>query len=115
MRALRYVYTVTGERRLSAVSTTMASHITDDRGVYRIYGLPAGEYAIAAPATLPRVSNVLLMNDTEVRAALDELRQSQRPQMTPNGEAAAGSRTDADAPRAIGYAPVFYPGTTVPI
>jgi uncharacterized protein (DUF2141 family) len=113
MRALRYVYTVTGERRLSAVSTTMASHITDDRGAYRIYGLPAGEYAIAAPATLPPGSNVLLMNDTEVKTALDELRQSQRPQMTPNSGAAGGAGTDADAPRAIGYAPVFYPGTTV--
>ena len=113
MRALRYVYTVTGERRLSAVTTTMASHITDDRGAYRIYGLPAGEYVIAAPATLPPGSNVLLMNDTEARAALDELRQSQRPQMTPNSGAAGGSGTDADAPRAIGYAPVFYPGTTV--
>jgi carboxypeptidase family protein len=112
MRALRYVYTVTGERRLSAVSTTMASHITDDRGAYRIYGLPAGEYAIAAPATLPPGSNVLLMNDTEVRAALDELKQSQRPQTTSNSKTAAGSETDADAPRAIGYAPVFYPGTT---
>jgi hypothetical protein len=112
VRALRYVYTVTGERRLSAVSTTMASHITDDRGVYRIYGLPAGEYAIAAPATLPPGSNVLLMNDTELRAALDELKQSQRPQTTSNSKTAAGSETDADAPRAIGYAPVFYPGTT---
>jgi carboxypeptidase family protein len=113
MRALRYVYAVTGERRLSAVTTTMASHITDDRGVYRIYGLPAGEYAIAAPATLPPGGNVLLMNDTEVKAALDELRQSQRLPMTPNSGAAGGAGTDADAPRAIGYAPVFYPGTTV--
>ena len=113
MRALRYVYTATGERRLAAVSTTMASHITDDRGAYRIYGLPAGEYAIAAPATLPPGDNVLLMSDTVVRAALDELKQSQRQQTTPNAEASAGSRTDADGPRAIGYAPVFYPSTTV--
>jgi hypothetical protein len=112
MRALRYVYTVTGERRLSAVSATMASHITDDRGVYRIYGLPAGEYAIAAPATLPPGSNVLLMNDTELRAALDELKQSQRPQTTSNSNTAAGSEANVDAPRPIGYAPVFYPGTT---
>ena len=112
MRALRYVYTVGGERRLSAVSTTMASHITDDRGAYRIYGLPAGEYAIAAPAALQQGSNVLLMNDAELRAALDELKQSQRPQTTPNSKTSAGSETDANAPRAIGYAPVFYPGTT---
>ena len=52
------------------------------------------------------------MNDTELRAALDELKQSQRPQTTSNSKTAAGSETDADAPRAIGYAPVFYPGTT---
>jgi uncharacterized protein (DUF2141 family) len=37
----------TGERRLGSVPGT-APAATDDRGVYRIYGLPAGEYMIVA-------------------------------------------------------------------
>jgi uncharacterized protein (DUF2141 family) len=84
MRALRYGYTINGERRLTATTTTMAGHITDDRGTYRIYGLPPGEYTIAAPA-IPQLSTgdeILMM-------------------------------TGGDEGRAIGYATVFYPGTTV--
>ena len=84
MHALRYGYTVNGERRLTAMTTTMAGHVTDDRGMYRIYGLPPGEYTIAAPA-IPQFSTgdeILMM-------------------------------TGADEGRAIGYTTVFYPGTTV--
>jgi uncharacterized protein (DUF2141 family) len=116
MRALRYVYTASGERRLRPVTTTMASHITDDRGIYRIFGLAAGEYAIAAPAALALSTDgeILLMNDAEVRRAMDEVRRYQRQQAAVNGETASSSGIDADAPRAIGYAPVFYPGTTAP-
>jgi carboxypeptidase family protein len=41
----RYVGTQ-GERRYLTAGTTASP--TDDRGVYRIYGLPAGEYVVAA-------------------------------------------------------------------
>ena len=62
----------------------MASHITDDRGMYRIYGLPPGEYTIAAPA-IPSLSTgdeILMMTENEVRRALDEVRQASRQQST---------------------------------
>jgi hypothetical protein len=115
MRALRYAYTTNGERRLSPIDTTMAGHITDDRGVYRIYGLAAGEYAIAAPAILPLStgSEILLNSDADIRRALDEVRQSQRQQVGVNSDATSPG-IDADGPRAIGYATVLYPGTTIP-
>ena len=110
MRALRYTYTPAGERRLTAVPSSMASHVTDDRGIYRIFGLAAGEYAIAAPVRLPRETDgeVVLMTEAEIRRGLDELKQGGRQQM-PHAE--TGAAVD-DSPRA-GYAPVFYPGTTV--
>ena len=114
MRALRSGYTENGERRLMPVTTTMASHITDDRGVYRIYGLPPGEYAIAAPA-IPQLSTgdeILMMTEAEVRRALDEVRQVSR-QGTPVAEAPTGTAVDGSEPRAVGYATVFYPGTAV--
>jgi uncharacterized protein (DUF2141 family) len=112
MRALRYGYTVNGERRLTAVTTTMAGHITDDRGLYRIYGLPPGEYAIAAPA-IPQLSTgdeILMMTEREVQRALNEVRQSSR-QGTVTSETM--SIAGGDDRRAIGYATVFYPGTPV--
>ena len=112
MRALRYGYTVNGERRLTAVTTTMAGHITDDRGMYRIYGLPPGEYTIAAPA-IPQLSTgdeILMMTEGEGQRALDEVRQSSR-------QSTVGTETTAvaggDERRAIGYATVVYPGTPV--
>jgi len=115
MRALRYGYTKNGERRLTPVTTTMASHITDDRGMYRIYGLPPGEYTIAAPA-LPSFSTgdeILMMSESDVRRALDEVRQASRQLNAIAAENGPSSAGGADEPRAVGYATVFYPGTTV--
>jgi hypothetical protein len=43
-----------GERRYMAPTLT-ANVVTDDRGIYRIYGLPAGEYVVAAQ---PQARNV---------------------------------------------------------
>lgn len=114
MRALRFTY-ASGERRLTPVYTGMPSHVTDDRGVYRIYGLAAGDYAIAAPARLSGSGNrdVLMMTDAAIRRGLDELKQTGRPSMSTSDETSAASVADTDAPR-VGYAPVFYPGTTAP-
>ena len=112
MHALRYGYTENGERRLALVTTTMAGHVTDDRGVYRIYGLAPGKYTIAAPA-IPQLSTgdqILMMTETEVRRALDEVRPSSR-QNAPTTDAIAPA--SGDEPRAVGFATVFYPGTPV--
>jgi|RhiMethySRZTD1v2_1073278.scaffolds.fasta_scaffold04203_14 uncharacterized protein (DUF2141 family) len=112
MRALRYGYTVNGERRLTAVTTTMAGHITDDRGAYRIYGLPPGDYTIAAPA-IPQLSTgdeILMMTESEVQRALNEVRPSSR--QSPVASETTGV-AGGDERRAVGYATVFYPGTPV--
>ena len=112
MRALRYGYSVNGERRLTAVTTTMAGHITDDRGVYRIYGLPPGDYTIAAPA-IPQLSTgdeILMMTESEVQRALNEVRPSSR--QSPVASETTGV-AGGDERRAVGYATVFYPGTPV--
>jgi uncharacterized protein (DUF2141 family) len=112
MRALKYAYTVDGERRLTAMTMTMAGHITDDRGMYRIYGLPPGEYSIAAPA-IPQLSTgdeILMMTESDVQRALNEVRVSAR-QSTTTSEAT--SSAGGDEGHAVGYATVFYPGTPV--
>src|SRR4029453_2305972 len=115
MRALQYGYKSHGERRLTAITATMASHVTDDRGMYRIYGLAPGEYAIAAPA-IPSLSTgdeILMMTESEVRRALDEVRQASRQQSPTIADHGAGGVSTGEESRAVGYATVYYPGTPV--
>jgi hypothetical protein len=82
---------------------------TDDRGIYRIYGLAPGEYLVSA---LPRLmvasargtvpAEPIAVTDEEVqwaRRAIEGRAPGQGPPMPAPG-------------RAVAYAPVYYPGTT---
>ena len=72
---------------------------TDDRGVYRIYGLAPGEYLVSAlpqltvPAIRGSIPQILATTEEDVRWA--------------RGAASSPSRG-----RAVAYAPVYYPTTT---
>jgi hypothetical protein len=71
------------QRSLVTVDSGSAPQTTDDRGVYRLFGLPPGEYVIRA---VPR---------------------------TPDGEMRATTDSESDADRVtVALAPVFYPGVT---
>jgi hypothetical protein len=85
--------TQTGERRLTAVSRTPTQ--TDDRGVYRIHGLAAGEYAVAAHGrSAPGApSEVQALSAADIQRARA-------------GESALPRRT-------VTLAPVFFPGTPI--
>jgi len=78
---------------------------TDDRGVFRIFGLPAGEYLVSAtPAPeIGRIGDgpVTRVTDAEVQWARS---------VNPAGQAIAPP--PARDTRPVTYAPVFYPGTT---
>lgn len=83
-----------------------ARAVTDDRGVYRIFSLPPGAYAVSAiprlvPASEGRGASaggaVLDVSEAELRWAR------------------AGGSGPSPAPgRVVSYAPVFYPGTPDP-
>lgn len=81
---------------------------TDDRGVFRLFGLAPGEYVIAA------VPQQLVTGDIDTRAEADidaifaALQQRPRSPGTAPKPAAAPV---APTPRTAGYAPVYYPGT----
>ena len=84
---------------------TPARSVTDDRGVYRVFGLAPGEYLVsAAPgpgnaAARGAAPNIAVVTDAEVRWA----------------RAREGSSSTGPMPapgRPVAYAPVFYPGTT---
>ena len=112
-----------GERTLVQASAAFMPAIesTDDRGMYRIFGLAPGEYVISAT---PRstLGEIRAMTEDEIRAimtALQEQRaaaaqQSQYGNAMPNPSA---NKPPAVAPSdaskvTIAYAPVFYPGAT---
>ena len=81
---------------------------TDDRGVYRFYGLPPGDYIVAAS---PRSSG-----QGEIRPITEAEMQWADRQLQPGGMQAIGTTTGAPAApppgQPIAPSPVYYPGTT---
>jgi hypothetical protein len=91
------------------------SALTDDRGVYRVYGLQAGDYTITASprGTAFTATDIEVMTGDSLRAALDGLSGAASAQARP-GVADQPSQATAAAPaRLHGYTAVYYPGTTV--
>jgi hypothetical protein len=111
--ALRYAF-VNGERRLGPAR--IPNIVTDDRGMYRIFGLPAGEYAVAATTSrFPSATAApLLTSEADVSAALEEL-SGRGSRATPGSTTASAPAGEADERRrGVALAPVLYPGTTNP-
>jgi hypothetical protein len=93
--------TVNGERRLVGVSTTGPNaNTTNERGIYRLWGLPPGTFVVsAAPNGFP--SNAAVRQITS--ADLDWARQ----QLT---SGRAGTAPAPDPGHTVGYATVYFPG-----
>ena len=111
----RYLGTL-GERRLVPAATSVPP--TDDRGVYRIFGLPAGEYLIAAQRFGPRSGpgDLVVLSSADVKRALADVAvTASRPlARTPGPTAVApapAAAAPSDPPRRVGFAQIFYPGT----
>jgi len=108
--AMRYSYSTLSGQRMLGSPTSGSSVITDDRGVYRAYGLPAGEYVIVAtPRVQPAIgaaTEIIQIRSTDVERVLAAARAA---------DTTGGRPTRADVtPRAVAYAPVLHPGTTDP-
>lgn len=118
VRALRYVMQ-SGQRTLQSAGSGQ----TDDRGVYRIYGLQPGEYIVYAT---PRntTQNVQAAGQAELQqlveqsAAAARLEAVQAQALTERIAQLRANMRAADSPdrdeATSGYAPVYYPGTTSP-
>jgi hypothetical protein len=115
VRAFRYVMQ-NGQRTLQSA----ASGQTDDRGVYRIYGLQPGDHLVSA--TPRNVQSPDSARQAELQAvmqraeALSQAGQGPAPALLE--QAARLKATMAALPpgdeATTGYAPVYYPGTTTP-
>ena len=104
MRAYRRVFR-NGERALQQA----ASGQTDDRGIYRIFGLLPGDYVVlAAPRTSALASMALVDARREAELAIVAER------VAAERRAAVVAARPAETPAAVsGYAPIYYPGTAV--
>jgi hypothetical protein len=114
-----------------------AGGVTDDRGVYRLYGIEPGEYTVVVTRPDNGSANVRAVSAAEIQAGLQALRESARPDAgagvaaapatsaipapapVPIGGAfpnsSSPSRADAELAAnepTVGYAPVYYPGTS---
>jgi protocatechuate 3,4-dioxygenase beta subunit len=99
IRAMRYTY-FTGERRLSFAGGGLG--FLNERGQYRVYGLPPGEYYVVATVGVGgpfRVSSDLhLTSDVDVEQATRAVQQG------------AGASVPDVPQRSVSLVPVYYPG-----
>jgi Carboxypeptidase regulatory-like domain len=91
VRAMRAAI-VNGERRFVAAGNGLA----DDRGIYRIFGLPPGDYVVGAVGPGPAGPELRLTSDADIRHAT-----------------AADPRTPPPPDRGVAIAATYYPGTTL--
>ena len=103
-----------GERRFVPLANLAST--TDDRGVYRIYGLAAGEYAVMAQVRLgpgfDTAGDLQEISPAEVGRALSEVRPAFRAPSRPGlPPPPPPSPATPEPRRAVALAPVFYPGT----
>jgi hypothetical protein len=96
---LRMAFLLDGGKALGPAGSFGLGELTDDRGEFRAYGLPAGEYWVVVTNGIGIRSSTELRETTaaEVDWATREL---QSPGASPRPEAG----------RSVEYAPVFYPG-----
>jgi hypothetical protein len=94
-----------GQRRLSPV---LMQGRTDDRGMYRVFGLPPGDYIVRVDMTLAgRFEQMRPLTKDEIEWGLK----------VQSGAAAGAAKTPPPAPPApqpVAYTSVYYPGVAEP-
>lgn len=105
VRALRYSMR-SGVRRLQSSGGAQ----TDDRGVYRLYGLNPGEYIVSASSNQQDFATNIT---AEMALAMEKAAAAGTPISISNGVVSLGGETiEAASPTA--FAPTYYPGSTLP-
>ena len=104
--ALRFTYSFLGERNVSS----SGGATTDDRGVYRLWGLTAGEYVVAAsPAVVQTRGGAGPGFHRQTADEIDRLLSLARGVNT----GVTAETADRGAPESSSnYSPVFHPATT---
>jgi protocatechuate 3,4-dioxygenase beta subunit len=109
------VQTVDGERVLTNVAVS-GTTLTDDRGMFRVYGVRSGTYVMIANPPTSSNTEIRQLSDQEMRAAIAEAASGIKAAAMPTDRIIAPGPPGAlPAPPlpgiAVSYSPVFYPGT----
>ena len=116
---LQYRFT-NGQRVLGPATSAegMTASTTDDRGMYRLYGLSPGDYVIVAQPANGAMNDVYPMTRADIQWAQQQVQRASMGTTATAGFVAPGAaqaQTPAPAPaQTVGYAPVYYPGTPDP-
>ena len=102
----RSVRVVNGVR--TSAGYRSGGQLTDDRGIYRIWGLAPGDYVVSAVASSGDQGELRTVSEAELQWAERQL------QTGAGGVGATAPGTTVAPPRAptVAQAPVYYPGTT---
>ena len=109
------VQIVDGERVLASVPVS-GTMLTDDRGMFRVYGVRSGTYVMVANPPTTTSTEIRQLSDQEMRAAIAEAAAGIKAAAMPTDRIIAPGPPGAlPAPPlpgiAVSYSPVFYPGT----
>lgn len=98
---VQMVRMVNGERSVQPIllAGAVTSDTVDDRGQFRLYGLPPGDYVVSAQPRMVGTGDIGRLTDAEIRAAEQALAA-----MTPSTQNAP------PPPTTLGFSQVFYPG-----
>jgi uncharacterized protein (DUF2141 family) len=85
---------------------------TDDRGIYRLYGVLPGDYLVVASGFGDNGQDIQQLRPDDLQAARRAVQPGQSPGPTSaTAPTAQGGSTAARTGPTVGYAPVYYPGT----
>lgn len=113
VRVLRLGYSATTGGRTAAAANAASAGRTDDRGEYRAFGLPPGDYLVLLPGLDPRWAGSPGADDIRQLTAsdVDRALQASSAGTRVSSPGFESSPSAAALPR-VNYAPVFYPGVT---
>ncbi len=117
IEAIRLTHGASGDRAVTA-----GAALTDDRGAYRLFGLQAGEYLIAATSrvVVGGIGDIGAPSEAEVDALFAALlRKSNAPGPAGQAPPMPGAPGPAPAPapaapKSVSFPPSFYPGVVQP-
>jgi hypothetical protein len=98
--SVQQVRMVNGERTLVSVPmvSTILGETVDDRGEYRLFGLPAGDYVVSATPRSIGTGDIRQMTDAELQAAQQALQQP------------SDAQAELPPPTTLGFSQIYFPG-----